>query len=65
VGVRARIPLHWTAQYAQRFFRPIQDLSEKFNILQAAMASSERQIFLSSNDWIPTPTRFERNTPAP
>ena len=29
-------------QYAQRFFRPIQDLSEKFNILQAAMASSER-----------------------
>jgi ATP-binding cassette subfamily B multidrug efflux pump len=29
-------------QYAQRFFRPISDLSEKFNILQAAMASSER-----------------------
>ena len=29
-------------QYAQRFFRPIQDLSEKFNILQGAMASSER-----------------------
>ena len=29
-------------QYAQRFFRPIQDLSEKFNILQTAMASSER-----------------------
>src|SRR5213079_1645826 len=29
-------------QYAQRFFRPIQDLSEKYNILQAAMASSER-----------------------
>jgi ATP-binding cassette, subfamily B, multidrug efflux pump len=29
-------------QYAQRFFRPIQDLSEKFNILQAAMAASER-----------------------
>ena len=28
--------------YAQRFFRPIQDLSEKFNILQTAMASSER-----------------------
>ena len=32
-------------QYAQRFFRPIQDLSEKYNLLQAAMASSER-IFL-------------------
>ena len=28
--------------YAQRFFRPIQDLSEKFNILQSAMAASER-----------------------
>jgi len=29
-------------QYAQRFFRPIQDFSEKYNILQSAMASSER-----------------------
>ena len=29
-------------QYGLRFFRPIQDLSEKYNILQAAMASSER-----------------------
>ncbi|MDH3734297.1 MAG: ABC transporter ATP-binding protein/permease [Gemmatimonadota bacterium] len=29
-------------QYARRFFRPIQDLSEKYNILQGAMASSER-----------------------
>jgi ATP-binding cassette subfamily B protein len=29
-------------QYAQRFFRPIQDLSEKYNILQSAMASGER-----------------------
>jgi ATP-binding cassette subfamily B protein len=28
--------------YSQRFFRPISDMSEKFNILQAAMASSER-----------------------
>ena len=28
--------------YSQRFFRPISDLSEKFNVLQAAMASSER-----------------------
>ncbi len=28
--------------YVQRFFRPIQDLSEKYNILQAAMAASER-----------------------
>ncbi len=29
-------------QYGLRFFRPIQDLSEKYNILQAAMASAER-----------------------
>jgi len=29
-------------QYAQRFYRPISDLSEKYNILQSAMASSER-----------------------
>ena len=29
-------------QYSQRFFRPISDMSEKFNVLQAAMASSER-----------------------
>jgi ATP-binding cassette subfamily B multidrug efflux pump len=29
-------------QYVQRFFRPISDMSEKFNVLQAAMASSER-----------------------
>lgn len=29
-------------QYTRRFFRPIQDLSEKYNMLQGAMASSER-----------------------
>lgn len=29
-------------QYSQRFYRPIQDLSDKYNILQSAMASSER-----------------------
>jgi len=28
--------------YAQRFWRPIQDLSDKYNILQAAMAACER-----------------------
>ena len=28
--------------YAQRFFRPISDMSEKLNVLQGAMASSER-----------------------
>ncbi len=29
-------------QYAQRFYRPIMDLSEKYNVLQEAMASAER-----------------------
>lgn len=29
-------------QYTQRFFRPIADLSEKYNILQSAMAASEK-----------------------
>ncbi len=49
--------------YAQRFFRPIQDLSEKFNILQSAMAASERifklldePITIDSN---PNPKRLE------
>ena len=39
-------------QYAQRFFRPIQDLSEKFNILQSATAASER-IFKLLDEPIP------------
>jgi ATP-binding cassette subfamily B multidrug efflux pump len=29
-------------QYSRRFFQPISDMSEKFNVLQSAMASSER-----------------------
>jgi ATP-binding cassette, subfamily B, multidrug efflux pump len=33
-------------QYTERFWRPISDLSEKFNILQGAMASSERIFML-------------------
>ncbi|MGH7458341.1 MAG: ABC transporter ATP-binding protein [Longimicrobiaceae bacterium] len=33
-------------QYARRFFRPIQDLSEKYNLLQQAMAASERVFHL-------------------
>jgi ATP-binding cassette subfamily B protein len=36
--------------YSQRFYRPISDLSEKFNILQAAMASSERIFTLLDTD---------------
>ena len=37
-------------QYADRFFQPIRDLSEKYNILQAAMASSERVFKLIDTD---------------
>jgi ATP-binding cassette subfamily B protein len=54
-------------QYARRFFRPIQDLSEKYNLLQAAMASSERVFQLldeplgitdpPSPERLPEPTR--------
>jgi ATP-binding cassette subfamily B protein len=29
-------------QYSRRFFQPIADLSEKFNVMQAAMAAAER-----------------------
>lgn len=45
-------------QYSQRFFRPISDISEKFNLLQAAMASSERIFVL-----LDTPVRIQ--SPAP
>jgi len=41
-------------QYGMRFFRPIQDLSEKYNILQSAMASSERVFKL-----LDTPSKIE------
>ncbi|MDZ4806149.1 MAG: ABC transporter ATP-binding protein [Candidatus Eisenbacteria bacterium] len=43
-------------QYVRRFYRPIMDLSEKYNILQSAMASAER-IFrlLDTEDRIPAP----------
>ncbi len=53
-------------QYSQRFFRPIQDLSDKYNILQAAMASSER-IFklLDAPVTITDPAGAERAVPLP
>ena len=41
-------------QFGLRFFRPIQDLSEKYNILQGAMASSERIFHL-----LDTPVQIE------
>ena len=37
-------------QYVEMFFRPIRDLSEKYNIMQTAMASSERIFKLLDND---------------
>jgi ATP-binding cassette, subfamily B, multidrug efflux pump len=55
-------------QFARRFFRPIQDLSEKYNMLQGAMASSERIFALldtepeqtrAATQQLPTPGRGE------
>jgi ABC-type multidrug transport system fused ATPase/permease subunit len=37
-------------QYTEMFFRPIRDLSEKYDILQSAMASSERIFHLLDDD---------------
>ncbi|MEE9450724.1 MAG: ABC transporter ATP-binding protein [Ignavibacteriaceae bacterium] len=37
-------------QFTEMFFRPIRDLSEKYNIMQTAMASSERIFKLLDND---------------
>ena len=55
-------------QYSRRFFQPISDLSEKFNILQAAMAASERIFGLLDTPVViesPTaPTRLGPQTPA-
>jgi len=54
-------------QYSQRFFRPISDMSEKFNVLQAAMASSER-IFRLLDEPIavqPPARAIARPAPAP
>jgi ATP-binding cassette subfamily B protein len=48
-------------QYSKRFYRPLMDLSEKYNILQAAMASSERIFQLL--DEPPAITAPERPTP--
>ncbi len=54
--------------YARRFFQPISDLSEKFNIMQAAMASAERIFRLLDEEVeqdpvpaldLPEPTRGE------
>jgi len=42
--------------YIQMFFKPIRDISEKYNIMQLAMASTERIFeFMDSNEIIPEP----------
>ena len=47
-------------QYAQRFFRPIMELSDKYNILQAAMAAAERVFkLLDQSPHIVSPLKIE------
>jgi ABC-type multidrug transport system fused ATPase/permease subunit len=42
--------------YIQMFFKPIRDISEKYNIMQSAMASTERIIeFMDHEEEIPDP----------
>ncbi|MBW1781159.1 MAG: ATP-binding cassette domain-containing protein, partial [Deltaproteobacteria bacterium] len=44
--------------YIQMFFKPIRDISEKYNIMQLAMASSERIFeFMDTREVIPAPAR--------
>jgi ATP-binding cassette, subfamily B, multidrug efflux pump len=52
-------------QYSQRFFRPISDMSEKFNVLQAAMASSERIFKLIDEPIAIRPPEQVKVRPAP
>ncbi|MEJ2025207.1 MAG: ABC transporter ATP-binding protein, partial [Deltaproteobacteria bacterium] len=42
--------------YLQMFFKPIRDISEKYNIMQSAMASTERIFqYMDFKEWIPEP----------
>lgn len=54
-------------QLVRRFFQPLQDLSEKYNILQAAMASSERVFAIMDLPTAPgveaTPDRDQQAAP--
>ena len=52
-------------QYTQRFFRPISDLSEKYGILQQAMASSERIFELLDTPADVAAVTFDSPPPAP
>jgi len=50
--------------YIQMFFRPVRDISEKYNIMQSAMASTERIIeFMDHREEIPDPDHPQ--TPRP
>jgi ATP-binding cassette subfamily B protein len=51
--------------YARRFFRPIQDLSEKYNLLQSAMASSERIFKLLDREPAVRDPEAARHVPEP
>ncbi len=51
--------------YVQMFFKPIRDISEKYNIMQSAMASTERIVeFLDHREEIPEPDRPQHPAPA-
>ena len=52
-------------QYARRFYRPIQDLSEKYNVLQGAMASSERIFKLLDTQSLVADRPATRTLPSP
>ena len=44
--------------YIQMFFKPIRDISEKYNIMQSAMASTERIFqFMDYREYIPDPEK--------
>ncbi|MDY6953650.1 MAG: ABC transporter ATP-binding protein [Thermodesulfobacteriota bacterium] len=50
--------------YMRMFFRPIRDIAEKYNVMQSAMASSERIfLLLDSQDRIPDPDPSPTMTP--
>jgi len=52
-------------QWAQKFFRPIRDLAEKYNLLQAAMASGERLVALLDEPVEAWPSPGRRPLPEP
>ena len=50
--------------YMRMFFRPIRDLSEKYNILQNALASAERLfLVMDSPAMLPRPTEVRQARP--